>query len=287
MAKRLDGQTAVITGAGQGIGRAIVHSFAREGSRVWATSRSLAPLKSLEKTTSVRIEQLDVTRPADVAAAAQKIGSVDILVNCAGYVASGTILECSSEELERTLDVNLMGAFYMTRAFLPAMCTRGVGSIINIASVLSSITSAPGRFAYSTAKAALIGFTKSVAVDFVNQGNPGQRRLPRCHPDAGTGITNCRQRRPQRHAGGFCRSTQDGAYRYGRGSFSGLSVSGIRRKQLRDRTDTGFGWWYDLVKTPDRDWNRSVGFRSKKHPLFRISSSPRHMLIDAMEQPCR
>ncbi|MEN8781456.1 MAG: SDR family oxidoreductase [Desulfobacterales bacterium] len=170
MAKRLDGQTAVITGAGQGIGRAIVHSFAREGSRVWATSRSLAPLQSLEKTTSVRIEQLDVTRPADVAAAAQKIGTVDILVNCAGYVASGTILDCSPEELERSLDVNLRGAVYTTRAFLPGMCARGAGSIINIASVLSSITSAPGRFAYSTAKAALIGFTKSVAVDFVTRG---------------------------------------------------------------------------------------------------------------------
>ncbi|MGD8365049.1 MAG: SDR family oxidoreductase [Desulfobacterales bacterium] len=170
MAKRLDGQTAIITGAGQGIGRAIVHSFAREGSRVWATSRSLAPLQSLEKTTSVRIEQLDVTRPADVAAAAQKIGTVDILVNCAGYVASGTILDCSLEELERSLDVNLRGAVYMTRAFLPGMCTRGAGSIINIASVLSSVTSAPGRFAYSTAKAALIGFTKSVAVDFVTRG---------------------------------------------------------------------------------------------------------------------
>ncbi|MGB5424138.1 MAG: SDR family oxidoreductase [Desulfobacterales bacterium] len=170
MAKRLDGRTAVITGAGQGIGRAIVHTFAQEGSRVWATSRSIAPLQSLEKTTSVRIERLDVTRPADVAAAAQKIGTVDILVNCAGYVASGTILDCSLEELERSLDVNLRGAFYMTRAFLPGMCTQGTGSIINIASVLSSITSAPGRFAYSTVKAALIGFTKSVAVDFATWG---------------------------------------------------------------------------------------------------------------------
>jgi 2-keto-3-deoxy-L-fuconate dehydrogenase len=170
MAKRLDGQTAVITGAGQGIGRAIVQSFAREGSQVWATSRSLAPLQSLKETKSVQIQQLDVTRPADVAAAAQIIGTIDILVNCAGYVASGTILDCSPEELEHSLDVNLMGAFYMTRAFLPGMCTRGAGSIINIASVLSSITSAPGRFAYSTAKAALIGFTKSVAIDFVNRG---------------------------------------------------------------------------------------------------------------------
>lgn len=170
MAKRLDGQSAVITGAGQGIGRAIACRFAREGCRVWATSRSIAPLQAIEQVESIRIVQLDVTRPSDVASAAKKIGAVDILVNCAGYVASGTILDCSPEELERSLDVNLRGAFYMTRAFLPGMCTRGDGAIINIASVLSSITSAPGRFAYSTAKAALIGFTKSVAVDFATRG---------------------------------------------------------------------------------------------------------------------
>ncbi|MFZ0242304.1 MAG: SDR family oxidoreductase [Desulfobacterales bacterium] len=170
MSKRLKGQSAVVTGAGQGIGRAIVNSFAREGCRVWATSRSLEPLASIEQVPLVRIEQLDVTRPEAVAAAAGKIGVVDILVNCAGYVASGTILDCAPAELERSLDVNLKGAYYMTRAFLPGMCERGAGVIINIASVLSSVTSAPGRFAYTATKAALIGLTKSVAVDFADRG---------------------------------------------------------------------------------------------------------------------
>lgn len=170
MTKRLDRKTAVVTGAGQGIGRAIARSFAREGCRVWATSRSLKPLESLEKTESLRVLQLDVTRTADIDAAAAAIGGVDILVNCAGYVATGSILDCSPADLEYSLDVNLRGAFNMIRAFLPGMLDRGSGSIINVASVLSCITSAPGRFAYSTTKAALIGLTKSVGFDFVDRG---------------------------------------------------------------------------------------------------------------------
>jgi len=170
MAGRLDGKSAVVTGSGQGIGHAIVLGFAREGCCVWATSRSIDPLKQLEKIGSVRTRQLDVTRPEDIHAAAEEIGPVDILVNCAGYVASGTLLDCTPAELERSVDVNIRGAFYMTRAFLPSMCAKGVGAIVNIASVLSSITSAPARLAYSTTKAALIGFTKSVAIDFVDRG---------------------------------------------------------------------------------------------------------------------
>ena len=170
MTGRLDGKSAVVTGSGQGIGRAVALGFAREGCQVWATSRSLPPLKQLQDTPSVRIRQLDVTRPEDIHAAAEEIGIIDILVNCAGYVTSGTILDCTPAELERSVDVNIRGAFHMTRAFLPPMCAKGAGVIINIASVLSSITSAPARLAYSTTKAALIGFTKSVAVDYVDQG---------------------------------------------------------------------------------------------------------------------
>jgi 2-keto-3-deoxy-L-fuconate dehydrogenase len=170
MAGRLDGKSAVVTGSGKGIGRAIALGFAREGCLVWATSRSLTPLKQMENMPAVRIRQLDVTRPEDIRTAAKEIGTVDILVNCAGYVASGTILDCTPAELEHSVDVNIRGAFHMTRKFLPPMCAKGAGVIINIASVLSSITSAPARFAYSTTKAALIGFTKSVAVDFVDHG---------------------------------------------------------------------------------------------------------------------
>lgn len=170
MAGRLEGKVALVTGSGQGIGRAIVLGFAREGCSVWATSRSISPLKSFEKNGLIRIRKLDVTQPDDIHTAAEEIGNVDILVNCAGFVASGSILDCTEPDLERSVDINIRGAFYVTRAFLPAMCAKGAGAIVNIASVLSSITSAPARFAYCTTKAALIGFTKSVAIDYVDSG---------------------------------------------------------------------------------------------------------------------
>jgi 2-keto-3-deoxy-L-fuconate dehydrogenase len=170
MSGRLIGKTAVVTGAGQGIGRAIALHLVREGCRVWATSRTLEPLRSLEDQRGLNILKMDVSRLQEVAAAAERIGAVDVLVNCAGYVAEGSLLECSGEELERSLDINLRGAWFVTRAFVPGMLERKTGSIVNIASVLSSITSAPRRFAYSVTKAALIGLTKSVAVDFAGNG---------------------------------------------------------------------------------------------------------------------
>ncbi len=203
MAKRLDGRTAVITGAGQGIGRAIVHCFAREGSRVWATSRGLAPLQSLEKTASVRIEQLDVTRPTDVAAAAKKIGTVDILVNCAGYVASGTILDCSPEELERSLDVNLRGAFY-DRAFLPGMCTR-VPDRSSTSLRCYRVSPARPVDLPTVPPRLLLSDLPSLSPSISSPRESGLMPSPRCHPDAGAGIANCRQRRSQRHAGVFRR----------------------------------------------------------------------------------
>jgi 2-keto-3-deoxy-L-fuconate dehydrogenase len=170
MAGRLAGKSAVVSGAGQGIGRAIALGLAREDCSVWATSRSLEPLKSLKVERAVQILKLDVTDRGDSLAAAEKIGDVDILVNCAGFVASGNIMDCTEAELEQSVDVNIRGAVYMIRAFLPSMCAKGAGAIVNIASVLSSITSAPARFAYTTTKAALIGLTKSVAADYVDQG---------------------------------------------------------------------------------------------------------------------
>ena len=170
MAGRLRGKSAVVSGAGQGIGRAIANGLAREDCLVWATSRSLEPLMSLKIEGPIQILKLDVTDRDDSLVAAERIGDVDILVNCAGFVASGNILDCTEAELEQSVDVNIRGAFNMIRAFLPSMCAKKDGSIVNIASVLSSITSAPARFAYATTKAALIGLTKSVAVDYVDQG---------------------------------------------------------------------------------------------------------------------
>lgn len=170
MCQKLTGLTALVTGAGKGIGRAVAERFAAEGASVWATSRTAGPLESLMPQETISILTLDVTRQQDADRAREAAGTVDVLVNCAGTVPGGSILDCSEEELHRTLAVNVTGAYRMIRAFLPAMIENGGGAIINIASVLSSITSAPGRFAYGTSKAALIGMTKSVAADFSDRG---------------------------------------------------------------------------------------------------------------------
>ncbi len=170
MGKRLDGKTALVTGAGRGIGRCIVETFAAEGCRVWAASRSIEPLKSLEGVSGIQIYQLDVTEADGVLRAAETMGDIDVLVNNAGQVAVGTILDCTEDDLQQTLNVNLIGAYRMIRALLPGMLARDQGNIINIASVLSSISSAPERFAYGASKGALIGLTKSVALDYVTRG---------------------------------------------------------------------------------------------------------------------
>ena len=170
MGKRLDGKTALVTGAGRGIGRGIAETFAAEGCRVWAASKSIEPLQSLENINGIQIHRLDVTDSDSVLKAAETMGDIDVLVNNAGHVAVGTILDCTEDDLLQTLDVNLVGAYRMIRAFLPGMLAREKGTIINIASVLSSISSAPDRFAYGASKGALIGLTKSVALDYVTRG---------------------------------------------------------------------------------------------------------------------
>ena len=170
MDQRLKGKIVLITGAGRGIGRAIAKSFANEDCRVWATSRSMDPLLDLEEVGDIQIHQLDVTDSGSVFRASEKIGAIDVLVNNAGYVATGNILDCTDEGLRQSLNVNLYGAYNTIRAFLPGMLAKGGGNIINIASVLSSISSAPERFAYGASKGALIGLTKSVALDYVTRG---------------------------------------------------------------------------------------------------------------------
>lgn len=170
MGKRLIGKTALVTGAGRGIGRCIAETFAAEGCRIWAASKSIQPLKSLESVNEIQIHLLDVTDADSVSRAAEAIGDIDVLVNNAGHVAVGTILDCTDEDLQQSLAVNLIGAFNMIRDFLPGMLAKGDGTIINIASVLSSISSAAERFAYGASKGALIGLTKSVALDYVTRG---------------------------------------------------------------------------------------------------------------------
>ena len=170
MSGRLEGKTALITAAAQGIGRATALAFAAEGASVWATDINESTLQELngERTTSVR--HLDVTNRQQVEAVVAEIGPVDILVNCAGYVDMGGILDCTDADWDRSFDINVRGMFLVTRAMLPAMLEAGGGAIVNIASVASSIKGVKDRCAYSASKAAVIGFTKSLAADYIDRG---------------------------------------------------------------------------------------------------------------------
>lgn len=167
---RLQGKTALITAAAQGIGRATAERFAAEGARVWATDINMSKLSELEGRDGISIRPLDVTDATSVSEAVAATGAIDILVNCAGFVHAGTILECSEEDYEFSFGLNVRSAYRLISAYLPGMLEMGKGSIVNISSVASSISGVPNRFVYGATKAALIGLTKSVAVDFVSQG---------------------------------------------------------------------------------------------------------------------
>jgi len=171
MSDRLHNKTILITAAGQGIGRATTVAFAREGADVIATSLSEASLDALaHEAVGVRTRQLDVRDAAAIAALAGELGPVDVLFNCAGYVHHGTVLDCEEGDWAASFDTNVTSMYRMIRAFLPAMLAAGHGNIINMSSVVSSITAAANRFAYGATKAAVIGLTKSIARDFARQG---------------------------------------------------------------------------------------------------------------------
>jgi 2-keto-3-deoxy-L-fuconate dehydrogenase len=170
MSQRLAGKTAFVTAAGQGIGRATVLAFAREGARVVATDLDAALLASLQGEAGVTVRQLDVTDAAAIDAAAAAVGAVDVLFNAAGFVHAGTVLDCTEAQWDFAFNLNVRSQFRTIKAFLPAMLKAGGGSIINVASVAGSIKGAPNRFVYGSTKAAIIGLTKSVAADFITQG---------------------------------------------------------------------------------------------------------------------
>ncbi len=157
---RLKGKTALVTAAGAGIGKAIAEAFAREGARVVATD--LNPNGEMRK--------LDVRSTAAVEALAAEIGAIDILVNAAGFVHHGSILDCPEQDWDFSFDLNVKSMHRTIRAFLPRMLANGGGSIVNIASVASSVKGVPARYVYGASKAAVIGLTKSVAADFIKQG---------------------------------------------------------------------------------------------------------------------
>jgi 2-keto-3-deoxy-L-fuconate dehydrogenase len=167
MAGRLAGKIALVTAAGQGIGRATAEQFAAEGAQVIATDINDKLLGTLEH---MQARRLDVTNPAEIAALAQDIPRVDVLFNCAGYVHDGSVLDCDLDAWNFSLTLNVTSMHHMIRAFLPGMLERKSGSIINMSSAASSIKGVPNRYVYGTTKAAVIGLTKAVAADFIGQG---------------------------------------------------------------------------------------------------------------------
>lgn len=174
MTERLKGKTILVTAAAQGIGAAIATVFAHEGALVIATDINAEKLHALETKPGIKICVVDVINPAAIADLARELGNIDVLVNCAGFVHHGTILDCTAEDWDFSINLNVRSMYLMIRTFLPGMIekakkTKG-GSIINMSSVASSIKGVPNRFVYGTTKAAVIGLTKSVAADFVKSG---------------------------------------------------------------------------------------------------------------------
>ncbi len=171
MSNRLKGKLALVTAAGQGIGRAIADAFIAEGAKVIATDISMDKLKGLK---AAKCAKLDVLSTEAIEAFAKAItkefGALDVLVNVAGYVHQGTVLECADRDWDFSFDLNVKSMHRTIKAFLPAMLKNGGGSIVNMSSGVSSIKGLPNRYAYGATKAAVIGLTKAVAADFITKG---------------------------------------------------------------------------------------------------------------------
>ena len=167
---RLQGKNALITAAGQGIGRATALAMAREGAQVWATDVNEDLLKAFEGEPTVRTARLDVLDKAAIMAFVAQAGRIDVLFNCAGFVHHGTIEQATDADWDDAFHLNVRSQFWTIQAVLPGMLAQGGGSIINMASVCSSVRGLPNRFVYGAIKAEVIRLTKSVAADYVARG---------------------------------------------------------------------------------------------------------------------
>ena len=175
MSQRLAGKKALVTAAGQGIGRATAEAFAREGASVIATDINADALAELARVPGIQARRLDVTDPQAIQALAAELGAVQVLFNGAGFVHAGSVLDCSEQDFDFAVTLNVRSMYRLIRALLPAMLAqhdagKGGASIINVASAASSIKGVPNRFIYATTKAAIIGLTKAVAADFITRG---------------------------------------------------------------------------------------------------------------------
>ncbi len=170
MAGRLKGKRALVTAAGQGIGRATALAFAAEGAEVHATDLDTAKLGDLAGHPGISTRKLDVLDAEAIKAAAAELGALNVLFNCAGFVHHGSILDATEDEWSFAFDLNVRSMFRLARAVLPSMIANGGGSIINVSSICGAHKGIPNRFIYGATKAAVLGLTKSVAADFVRQG---------------------------------------------------------------------------------------------------------------------
>ena len=220
---RLEGKVALVTAAGQGIGRAIAERFAAEGAKLIATDLDPNKLQGLRG----KLRKLDVLTPDDIEAFSRDIGreygALDVLVNCAGYVHQGSVLDCSDKDWDFSFNLNVKSMHHMIKTFLPGMLQKKAGSIVNISSTVSSIRGVPNRYAYGATKAAVIGLTKAVAADFIKQGIrcnavcPGTIEIAVAWPAHQCSIA---RQRPLARSGppGLCRAPADGAARDARRS---------------------------------------------------------------------
>jgi len=171
MGIRMQGKVALVTAAGQGIGRAIAEAFVAEGAIVIATDIDTAKMQGLNARKSIKLDVLSTAAVTELAKAVEaEFGGLDVLANVAGYVHQGTVLDCGERDWDFTFDLNVKSMHRTIKAFLTGMLNKGGGSIINMSSGASSVKGLPNRYAYSASKAAVIGLTKAVAIDFITKG---------------------------------------------------------------------------------------------------------------------